>query len=180
MEYQPLARERARQAWNAVSSFHDRVEAEEFKKYRSLIRNFPSMMQTMGVGATLAFLQSKPDSQQHKRLLKQLHQWAFQVKSIPWRTPPDNFKNEHRGLLCRLLKEPILDGAEQAGTNSVKRHALEQAIWWAVEEELLAYGIWLKRFTESYHDETKAKKEKATESGEGKEIGSAAGGGQDG
>lgn len=152
--FESVERKRARQAWEAVSTFEKTVEGDQWNQYRSLIRNFPAMVQSMGIGASLAFLQAKSKKNgPHRTLLEQLRSWTFGDKApIPWTTDSRKYPNNIHGLLCRLMDEPKGEAPESA-----ERLGLEQAIWWAAEDEVLAYAVWLKRFTESFEKEDSEK-----------------------
>ncbi len=106
------------------------------KKYYSLIRGFPSMVQSVGIAQALAFVMAKAgdtEGEAHRRLRDQLSKWLFCPDCpIPWTTQPSEYEDDAScGLMRRLL-------AEQ-----------DPEVWWYAEEEAIAFSIWLKRFAEA-------------------------------
>ena len=127
-----LERERAVLAWEFVSPMAQQADLR--KKYYSLIRGFPSMVQSMGIAQALAFVMSKAsDEEAHQELRDHLTGWLFSPDCpVPWTTGPGNYKHDNKhGLMRRLLDEP------------------DPEVWWYAEEEAIAFSIWLKRFAEA-------------------------------
>jgi CRISPR-associated protein Cmr5 len=118
---------RAEFAWDQVQA----VKKEVFPEYLSLIRGFPAMVQTNGLGQALAFLFS--GKQPAKRVLsRQLQYWLCERR--PGQLPPiygEHVNNEPQGfyLLHRLVMN---DSARM-------RRATHET------KELC---LWLKRFAE--------------------------------
>lgn len=115
---QTLQQERAKHAYARVNVLETVPPARQ-KKYGSLVRGLPAMIQTDGLGATLAFLQAK--GEEH-------HLYAYSHLG-DWLTQPEQF--DFKGdLLAWLLNQ----------STSVYRQ---------VTNETLAYLVWLKRFAEA-------------------------------
>lgn len=120
-----LDQKRAKKAWNAL-------KGNVTKEYHSLARNFPSMIQSMGIGQSVAFLMAK-DKTEHKLYLKHVTTWLVfdDDNSVPWTTPRGSDNDPHR-LIQRLLDE-------------------DSYVWWHAEREAIEYAIWLKRFAEALY-----------------------------
>jgi CRISPR-associated protein Cmr5 len=82
---QTLEQRRAAQAWNQT----ERVDKSLSKKeYGSLVRGLPAMIQTDGLGQTLAFLKAK-DKDEHRAAYTNLKEWlagefGFTDDLLPW------------------------------------------------------------------------------------------------
>lgn len=122
-----LERERAKLAWNQVKQLE---KPEPLKSYHSLVRGFPAMMQSMGIGQAVAFLMAKSGKEEaHKKLLMHLNQWAFHERGpIPWSSLVPASGND------RLLQQLMIE---------------EPEIWWLADREVVAFSVWLKRLAES-------------------------------
>jgi CRISPR type III-B/RAMP module-associated protein Cmr5 len=126
-----IEKERAALAWKAVKA----LPANVLSEYRALARNFPSMVQSMGLAQTLAFLMSRASdkkNEQHIKLRDHLTDWLFHDNStVPWKTKIDSRWPTGSKLLERLLAED------------------DPLVWWHADQEAIEYGIWLKRFAEA-------------------------------
>lgn len=119
-----LQQERAESAWSAV----EEVVKKPFKKeYGSLVRGLPAMIQTNGLGPTLAFLQAK-------------------AKGKP---------ATHYGLLFDHVSRWVL-GLFRRVEHDLPEHDLLEWVYRrsSVEyrdatTEAIAYSIWLKRLAEA-------------------------------
>jgi len=120
---QTLGQKRARQAWEDVQSVVNR--ADDFKKkYGSLARKVLTLIQTNGLGQTLAFLRAKgkdDPADAHNVLFKHLSQWTMSQVA-----PNAGSQN-------------LLEWVLQTYSNNYR---------WATAEAL-AYLAWLKRFAEA-------------------------------
>jgi CRISPR type III-B/RAMP module-associated protein Cmr5 len=128
-----LEQKRAALAWKFVSPLEAANQAKLRKGYYSLIRGFPSMVQSMGIGQALAFLMSRAqDEEAHRTLRDHLTEWLFHADSpVPWTQKADRYDKPENKLMSRLLDES------------------DPEIWWFAEEEAIAFSLWLKRFTEA-------------------------------
>lgn len=127
-----LEHKRAAMAWAYVSPMEQQPELR--KKYYSLIRGFPSLVQSVGIAQALAFLMSKArDERAHQSLINHLTSWLFDAQSpVPWTTRTEAYQgDEGSRLMRRLLGEA------------------DPEVWWYAEEEAIAFSIWLKRFAEA-------------------------------
>jgi CRISPR-associated protein Cmr5 len=70
---QTLEQERARQAWQDVSSISDQLGS----KYGTQARKLPALIQINGLGQTMAFLRSKPDNQAMRKVYDHLSGWVM-------------------------------------------------------------------------------------------------------
>jgi len=113
---QTLQQERAASAWKAVES----VPKDEHGKYGSLVRGLPALIQTDGLGQTLAFLRAKGQDKvnAHQIAYNQISQWVT-------------------GQLG--TKEALLDFILRTDTATYRR----------ATTEALAYLQWIKRFAEA-------------------------------
>ncbi len=107
-----------------------KVPSSPSEKYRSIVRNFPAMVQSMGIGQAIAFLMAKKDDKGHQDLLHHITEWLFRDNAVPWTSPAPATATEDDKLLKRLLLH-------------------DSAVWWAAEREAIEFSIWLKRFTEA-------------------------------
>jgi CRISPR-associated protein Cmr5 len=111
--------QRAQSAWQNVS----RVPDDKGKEYGSLARGLASMIQTNGLGQSLAFLQAKAEGKTdkpHAMLFQHLSGWVGSQMSS--QKPTD--------LLRWLITQ----------NSDVYRRATAEA---------LAYALWLRRFAEA-------------------------------
>lgn len=118
---QTTQQERAKAAWDAVSSME---EAPAAKEYGSLVRGLPSQIQRDGLGPTLAFLKAKgkaKDKEHHTALLRHLDGWVL---------PRLGAEQGRDGLLGYVLTCSSDEYRRAAG-------------------ETQAYLLWLKRFVEA-------------------------------
>jgi len=123
MPFESLDQKRAQLA-------EQKVKTPPSEKYRSIVRNFPAMVQSMGIGQAIAFLMAKKEDEGHRELLNHITEWLFKENAVPWKSdPPPNAKEEEK-LLQRLL-------------------AHESKVWWVAEREAVEFSIWLKRFAEA-------------------------------
>jgi len=113
---QTLDQKRARQAWENVKT----VKKQPFEgDYGSLARRVPALVQTNGLGQTLAFLKAKgKDNKAHQVLYDHLSDWV--VGQMGWR----------RELLAEVVEQ---------GTADYRR----------ATAEAIAFLNWLKRFAEA-------------------------------
>jgi CRISPR-associated protein Cmr5 len=124
---------RALQAWTHIGdpANAERVKIKDYSgDYKSLVKSFPAMILTNGIGQALAFLRAKgkygqPDENkgkpQHRALYKHISLWV--TKEIYDGQPTD-----------QLMQEII------QGTSDKYRRATT---------ETLAFVAWLKRFAEA-------------------------------
>jgi len=113
---QTLQQRRARSAYQQVESLSAKSHRAE---YGSLIRGLPAMIQTDGLGQSLAFLKAK-GKQHHEDAYQHLQNWLSQPEQF-------GFKGE---LLQWLLEQ-------------------DTSTYRQVTAEALAYLVWLKRFVEA-------------------------------
>lgn len=73
-----LDNERAKFAYNAVHAVVERKDNQRNKKYRSLVRSLPAIIQMQGLGAAIAFLYSKKEEAAFKDLYGSIGQWCKQ------------------------------------------------------------------------------------------------------
>jgi CRISPR-associated protein Cmr5 len=114
---QTLEQKRAKRAWECVSEVKDKGYAD---KYGSLARKAPSLVQTNGLGQTLAFLLSKAKGHdnEHQALYSHLSGWV--TERMRWGRP---------------LMEEIVN----RGSGDYRRSTAEA----------MAFLIWLRRFAEA-------------------------------
>lgn len=121
---QSLGQERATQAWKDVKDVADTQDDKLKKKYSSLARKMPALLQTNGLGQMLAFLRAKGgpqyDSKEHWRLYRHLSYWVL-------------------GKLGEVQTDSLLDWVIKQDTNVYRR----------ATAETMAYLGWLKRFAEA-------------------------------
>lgn len=127
-----VEQKRAATAWAYVAPMER--EAGLRREYYSLIREFPSMVQAVGFAQALAFLMAKaPEREAHRRLCHHLTGWLCSPDCpVPWTQPAAPYQADpDHGLMRRLLDEP------------------DPELWRYVEEEAMAFAVWLKRFAEA-------------------------------
>lgn len=116
---QTREQERAKSAWENVA----RVSARQGKEYGSLARSLSAMIQTNGLGQTLAFLKAKAGNNQdapHALLCDHLSGWVYKQLT----------RNEGTDLLKWIITQ---------NSDAYRRATVEA----------LAYAIWLRRFSEA-------------------------------
>lgn len=117
---QTLEQERATAAWQDIET----VREQQQKKYGTLARKLPTMIQMNGLGTTLAFLMAKGKSKSedgHTLIFNHLANWVLsKVEPV----------NKHKDLMA-LVRNVDMD---------MYRRATAEAI---------EYGIWLKRYVEA-------------------------------
>lgn len=112
---------RALRAWNLIADSTDQVKGKDWEdKYGSLVKNFPAMIVTNGLGQALAFLKAKKKPH-HLALYQHVSGWV--TKSIYGGAESD-----------QLLQKIIADSS----TNYRR-----------ATTETLAFVAWLKRFAEA-------------------------------
>jgi CRISPR-associated protein Cmr5 len=119
-----IEQRRAASAWHNIEQVTTDATYRSFqKKYKSLTRRTPAMIQTNGLAQTLAFLRAKnSDKAPHFGLLAgQLSDWA-------------------RGQLNLNEEEPNLDSALRNGSSALLRLSTL---------EVQAYLLWLRRYAEA-------------------------------
>lgn len=127
-----LEHKRAALAWALVSPMENQPALR--RKYYSLIRGFPSLVQSAGIAQALAVLMAKASGEEaHRELLQQLTNWLCRPDSpVPWTTQREAYASDARsGLMRRLLEEP------------------DPEVWWYAQQEVIAFSLWLKRFAEA-------------------------------
>jgi CRISPR-associated protein Cmr5 len=117
---QMLEQKRARYAWERVGDVKGGGFARE---YRALARSAGADIQTNGLGQTLAFWRSKPDSHAHSKLYEHVSNWLCERVDETW---------VGADLLEKLIEE-------NTSGDQYRRAAAEA----------LALLVWLKRFAEA-------------------------------
>jgi len=132
-----IEQERAQQAWHNIEQIRPRKKQEgeteqqrkarekeekRAREYSSRAKSLPSMIQTNGLGATLAFLRAKAGTEH---------------------TAADYKLYEH--IASRIIyyleysSEDVMDMIRNADTSTYRR----------ATTEAIAFGIWLKRYVEA-------------------------------
>jgi CRISPR-associated protein Cmr5 len=115
-----LSRSRAETAFKYVQEIKGNHTAIE-KKYKSLVRKTPMRIKVNGLGATLAFVFSKKNkNEHHQQLYQHIKRWLNDIGMID------------------------LGGEEFVA----KVVAMEKAEYRVVTNELLAFLAWLRRFVD--------------------------------
>jgi CRISPR-associated protein Cmr5 len=122
-QQQTLQQKRAAHAWARVESIVSRPE-DFRKKYGSQVRGLPSLIQSDGLGQTLAFLKAKDKDKRDS------YYFSAYNHIDSWTQDKDSGLNVQGDLLKWLL--------EQSSTDYRRATA-----------EVLAYLSWLKRFAEA-------------------------------
>lgn len=118
-----IEQERAQQAWDAINEMRPTGKEND---YGSRAKNLPSMIQTNGLGATMAFLLAKagkPGTKDYKLHEHKLYQHISR-------------------RVVRYLESPhddLMDLIREAGTDTYRR----------ATAEAIAFSIWLKRYVEA-------------------------------
>lgn len=118
---QTLEQQRAAAAWANIESVKDE---QQQKKYGTLARRLPSLIQMNGLGTTMAFLLAKGKNKKedgHTLIYNHLSDWVLSHISS---------ENKDRDLMT-FIRNAEMD---------VYRRATAEAI---------EYGIWLKRYVEA-------------------------------
>ena len=126
-----IEQERAADAWARVNE----IDSTSFtKEYGSQARGLPAMIQTNGLGQTLAFLKAKgknEDDKAYQRLYDHLSAWGFEhltgnkdKKQLP------SSQDKTDDLLEWLIHH-------------------DSAVYRRATAEALAYALWLRRFAEA-------------------------------
>jgi len=136
---------RAQFAWEKVSAIADKELRE---KYKDIVRKFPALLQSGGLGSALAFLLAKGTKRdeeskkleldlkkEYALLYQHLQEWLCNEKKI--------FPN------CKDLKEKIRGTDQEAFLlmECVVRHSSWHYRW--ATDEARALIVWLKRFAEA-------------------------------
>lgn len=122
---QTLEQKRAAAAWMAIEQVTSDTQQ---KKYGTLARKLPAMIQMNGLGSTLAFLQSKGKNKAddgHTLIFNHLSVWVLEQMGLS-----NTYRDKKQGLM-QLVRD--------AGMSEYRRATVE-----AIE-----YGIWLKRYVEA-------------------------------
>jgi len=120
-----VEQERAQQAWDAIEDMRGTGKEND---YGSRAKNLPALIQTNGLGATMAFLLAKagqPGSRDYK-----LHEHKL-YQHISKRVV--EYLEYTHGNLMHLIRNPLTD-------MDTYRRATAEAI---------AFSIWLKRYVEA-------------------------------
>jgi len=133
---QTTEQERAKSAWKDV----EEIDRKGYKKeYGSQARGLPAMIQTNGLGQTLAFLKAKGKNEDnaYKGLYTHLNRWTFArltgdntEKPLPGTRGGDRQPLQSRDLLEWLIHH-------------------DSALYRRATNEALAYALWLRRFAEA-------------------------------
>jgi CRISPR-associated protein Cmr5 len=119
---QTLQQRRAKHAWECIEHVDQKVPDKTKKKYGSLVRGLPQLIQTDGLGQMLAFLQAKAGDDSNSE-----HGLAY-AHIASWINT--EFKLNNNKLLEWLLDQSTADYRRTTA-------------------EVLAYVNWLKRFAEA-------------------------------
>jgi len=119
---QTLQQRRAKHAWECIEHVDQKVPDKTKKKYGSLVRGLPQLIQTDGLGQMLAFLQAKAGGDSNSE-----HGLAY-AHIASWINT--EFKLNNNELLEWLLDQSTADYRRTTA-------------------EVLAYVNWLKRFAEA-------------------------------
>ncbi|QPC80934.1 type III-B CRISPR module-associated protein Cmr5 [Phototrophicus methaneseepsis] len=118
---QTLEQERASSAWRDIETV---TNDQQQKKYGTLARKLPTMIQMNGLGTTLAFLMAKGKSKSddgHTLIFNHLSKWVLSKIE-----PAGKYKD-----LMVLVRNVETDVYRRATTEAIE------------------YGIWLKRYVEA-------------------------------
>jgi CRISPR type III-B/RAMP module-associated protein Cmr5 len=136
----PLDQERARRASNDVRGVLQNMSPKRQKEYRSLARDFPAMVQSMGLGQAMAFLLANAgkEDKPHGEFAKHVAEWLLDAKctAVPLNVEPREQANG------RTLLDKLVESAPH--------------VWWHADSEAIAFGWWLKRFAEAEISDSKA------------------------
>jgi CRISPR-associated protein Cmr5 len=128
---QTLQQRRAAHAWACVEEVGSKKPEDFRKKYGSLVRRLPALIQTDGLGQTLAFLLAKDGKSKNKGDTEHIE---------AYRNISDWMVSEHSGLGIKYKQgETLLEWLLKQPTTDYRR----------ATAEVLAYLNWLKRFAEA-------------------------------
>ena len=135
---QSSEQKRAAQAWQDVGTVDSQYRDSLGRKYNSLARSAPAIVQANGLGQTLAFYRAKagPDPKkisEHRLFYTHISHWVM-----------DQLAPEQK-----KLGEGLLEWIVQQETQTYRR----------ATAETLAYMSWLKRFAEAVLPEAAANEE---------------------
>lgn len=130
---QTLQQKRAASAWDHIQG----VEGEEVqKKYGSLARRIPSMIQSNGLASTLAFLLSKGKGE-HQLIYVHISNWV--VTYLETRRSKD--------------LDDLLENVRERTKNQIDLITLvrqeDMDVYRRATTEAIEYSIWLKRYAEA-------------------------------
>jgi CRISPR-associated protein Cmr5 len=111
--------------WKRNPNMPEGKDAPEAKEYKSYVKKIPMMIKTNGLGATLAFIKSKPKKLAYKLIYEQLKEWFL--------------KDAQKYLMPELKSDNDLVAVVIA---------LESTQYRAVTVEVMALFGWLRRFAE--------------------------------
>lgn len=126
---QTTEQERAQSAWANVEN----IAGKSYNKvYGSQARGLPAMIQTNGLGQTLAFLKAKGKNEDnaYKALYSHLSQWTF------------------ARLTGGAADQPLSGGRTTGDLLEYLIHR-DSAVYRRATSEALAYALWLRRFAEA-------------------------------
>ncbi len=116
-----IEQERAQQAWEAIEDMRNHDKKGE---YGSRARNLPSMIQTNGLGATLAFLRARSGGETNAPEQKLYQQVSERVK---------HFLGFQQADLLAFIRD------ERTSTDQYRQ----------ATAEAIAFSIWIKRYVEA-------------------------------
>jgi len=99
-----------------------KVPDAERSEYKTRAKNLPAMIQMNGLGNAMAFLLSKPKKQAYKLAYQHISDWV--VERVLGK----------KGDMMNLIREENMSTYRRATTEAIQ------------------YGIWLKRYVESWED----------------------------
>lgn len=130
--HQQIENGRATYAYEQVKNFCENNKDKAKKEYRSLVRALPSMIQTNGYAAVIAFLYSKKSKNKAHQEGNNAHQEVYQV-IFKW-----------------LKQQEILSGSDEELIEAVTkqtRDGYKRMTW-----ESMSLLDWIKRFAEGMID----------------------------
>lgn len=116
---QRLEQGRAKHAYDAAKAAAD----AKVKDYKSYTKKVPMLVKSNGLGATLAYMQSKGKA--YETIIKNIEGWL---------NTDDKFKDIYKNLEGKTLVEKVVNCSSQE--------------YRALTIEILAYLNWLKRFAD--------------------------------
>lgn len=127
-----LQRSRMQAALQEVQTIDRTFDVKKKSEYRALVRKFPLMFRSHGMGAALAFLRAKASGKTasespHQALLDQLHQW-LQTHPHPM--------------------APQLVATGNKWIESLMELEMEKSAYQLLRRELSLYLDWLRTITE--------------------------------
>ena len=153
---QSIEQKRAAQAWKDVGEIDNKHRATLGRKYNSLARSTPALVQSNGLGQALAFLRAKAgpesnnkgkDFNEHRLLYQHLSKWVM--------------CEIHQGLKEKKEKEQKFDEKDAKLKKELLEWIVQQdtQIYRRATAETMAYLVWLKRFAEAVLPEAAANEE---------------------